>query len=104
VPGTEKLQAELELEAARLGVIKPGKPDVHLRGGGAGPGPLSPPPPRVAPSESSQALPTHPAQPTPPPSGRDVVPFVCHFSASASVGISPDSSGPTKLWLCIRAG
>jgi hypothetical protein len=29
VPGTEKLQAELELEAARLGVIKPGGSDVH---------------------------------------------------------------------------
>lgn len=29
VPGTEKLQAELELEAARLGVIKPGGRDVH---------------------------------------------------------------------------
>ena len=27
--GTEELQAELEREAARLGVIKPGKPDVH---------------------------------------------------------------------------
>jgi hypothetical protein len=29
VPGTEKLQAELEREAARLGVIKPGGRDVH---------------------------------------------------------------------------
>jgi hypothetical protein len=29
VPETEKLQAELELEAARLGVIKPGGRDVH---------------------------------------------------------------------------
>jgi hypothetical protein len=29
VPGTERLQAELELEAARLGVFKPGGRDVH---------------------------------------------------------------------------
>ena len=29
VPGTEKLQAELEREAFRLGVIKTGKADIH---------------------------------------------------------------------------
>jgi hypothetical protein len=29
VPGTEKLQAELEREAPRLGVIKPGGRDVR---------------------------------------------------------------------------